>query len=230
MARLYSFKCNMAATAAPAVTDDVDLGYVVGSRWFDVTNDKEYVCLDNADGAAVWTETTQSGGAGDVSAAANLTDKALIVGSGGAKGVASLALGAANLKLFMNAAGTANEYANGMKIGLTSHDATVTGTQEITGIGFKPSYVDFLAVISTAGSVSVGFDNGTLAYTIGGTGEGGTAGDWTYDLDDSIYLVTGSNIRAYAHITTLGADGFTITWGKDGSPTGSIHLIYKAYR
>ncbi|MGD9156919.1 MAG: hypothetical protein PVG39_00805 [Desulfobacteraceae bacterium] len=46
------------ATAAPTVDDDTGEGYVVGSRWIDVTNDKEYVCLDNSSGAAVWIETT----------------------------------------------------------------------------------------------------------------------------------------------------------------------------
>ena len=52
-----------AQTTAPGVNDDVDLNYTVGSRWFDTTADKEYVCLNNSDGAAVWTETTASGGA-----------------------------------------------------------------------------------------------------------------------------------------------------------------------
>jgi len=51
------------ATSAPTVNNDIDEGYKVGSIWVDVTNDKAYVCLDNSDGAAVWTETTQ-GGAG----------------------------------------------------------------------------------------------------------------------------------------------------------------------
>ncbi|AWY09387.1 hypothetical protein vBRpoPV13_30 [Ruegeria phage vB_RpoP-V13] len=55
---------NYAATAAPAVTDDDGSGYAVGSRWIDVTNDKEYVCLDASTGAAVWTETTGAGGGG----------------------------------------------------------------------------------------------------------------------------------------------------------------------
>lgn len=52
------------ATAAPATTDDETEGYAVGSRWIDVTADKEYVCLDATEDAAVWTETTASGGGG----------------------------------------------------------------------------------------------------------------------------------------------------------------------
>jgi hypothetical protein len=33
----------------------------VASRWFDVVNDKEYVCLNATVGAAVWIETTGTG-------------------------------------------------------------------------------------------------------------------------------------------------------------------------
>jgi len=46
---------------APAVIDDSNDGYSVGSRWIDTTADKEYVCLDATVGAAVWTETTGGG-------------------------------------------------------------------------------------------------------------------------------------------------------------------------
>jgi hypothetical protein len=54
-------KDNMAATAAPAVTDDADLGYKVGSRWYDTTNDILYNCLDATDGAAVWQASPKVG-------------------------------------------------------------------------------------------------------------------------------------------------------------------------
>ena len=47
-------RSNLVATAAPTVNDDTDLGYRPGSRWFDLTNDKAYDCLDATDGAAVW--------------------------------------------------------------------------------------------------------------------------------------------------------------------------------
>jgi len=57
-----NLKVKLDATSAPTVNNDIDEGYTVGSRWIDVINDKEYVCLDNADGAAVWTETTGAAG------------------------------------------------------------------------------------------------------------------------------------------------------------------------
>jgi len=49
-----SVKNNISATAAPAVTNDVDEGYSPGSKWIDVTNDNAYICVDATDGAAVW--------------------------------------------------------------------------------------------------------------------------------------------------------------------------------
>ena len=69
---ITAVKNNMNASVAPAAaTDDVTLGYAVGSRWFDITADKEYVCLDNTDGAAVWIETT-GGGGGETNTASNV--------------------------------------------------------------------------------------------------------------------------------------------------------------
>lgn len=58
-------KYNLAATAAPAASDDSSAGYAVGSQWIDVSADAEYVCLDASVGAAVWIETTASGGGVD---------------------------------------------------------------------------------------------------------------------------------------------------------------------
>ncbi len=58
----YGLVNRLNATVAPGVTDDLDVGYSIGSLWIDVTADKAYVCLDNTDGAAVWTEITGGGG------------------------------------------------------------------------------------------------------------------------------------------------------------------------
>lgn len=48
-------------TVAPTVNDDVTGGYTVGSLWYDTAADRAYICLDPADGAAVWIEITQGG-------------------------------------------------------------------------------------------------------------------------------------------------------------------------
>jgi hypothetical protein len=52
-------KYNYAGTTAPTVTDDTNNNYAVGSRWYDTTNDKEYVCLDATSSNAVWKKTTK---------------------------------------------------------------------------------------------------------------------------------------------------------------------------
>ena len=60
--RVGHCKCNHAATSAPTVDDDLDLGYGVGSGWQDTTADKAYICLDPTADAAVWIEITQTSG------------------------------------------------------------------------------------------------------------------------------------------------------------------------
>ena len=54
--------CKYDATAAPGVGDDDGDGYAPGSIWVDRTGNKAYVCVDNAVGAAVWTEVGSAGG------------------------------------------------------------------------------------------------------------------------------------------------------------------------
>jgi hypothetical protein len=55
-------KNNLAATAAPAVTDDGAAGYAKGSDWTDITNKHTYRCVDNTNGAAVWVQLDGGGG------------------------------------------------------------------------------------------------------------------------------------------------------------------------
>ncbi|MFA6400865.1 MAG: hypothetical protein WCX31_04460 [Salinivirgaceae bacterium] len=48
---------NYVATTAPAATNDNTEGYVVGSRWIDVTNDNIYDCVDATTDAAIWVKS-----------------------------------------------------------------------------------------------------------------------------------------------------------------------------
>jgi hypothetical protein len=81
-ASTWSPRHNYAATAAPAVTDDLDLGYKVGSMWWDTTNDILYHCLDASDGAAVWQSVPRTGAwAGAVVAGTNVAAIGACTGS-----------------------------------------------------------------------------------------------------------------------------------------------------
>lgn len=64
-----NLKVKLDATIAPIDTNDSNEGYSVGSRWIDITNNKEYVCLDNTIGTAIWNETTIIGENNTVSSA-----------------------------------------------------------------------------------------------------------------------------------------------------------------
>lgn len=83
LSNITNIKNKLDATAPPGVTNDVDEGYTIGSNWYDITNDKAYVCLDNTDGAAVWKETTIATGGGTflslTDTPANYTDDSLKV-------------------------------------------------------------------------------------------------------------------------------------------------------
>jgi hypothetical protein len=77
-----AIKTNRAASAAPAVTDDSDDGYAVGSIWIDTTGGAAYICVDESVGAADWNQIDGAGGAGDVSGPGSSTDTAIAVWSG----------------------------------------------------------------------------------------------------------------------------------------------------
>ena len=49
-------KDNMAASAAPTTGDDTGDGYIIGSKWYDTTNNKIWQAIDVTAAAAVWKE------------------------------------------------------------------------------------------------------------------------------------------------------------------------------
>lgn len=59
----FVFKDNLGASNPPTVNDDNTEGYEVGSRWIDVSNQREYICLETSTGVAVWKVITGPTGA-----------------------------------------------------------------------------------------------------------------------------------------------------------------------
>ncbi len=143
-------------------------------------------------------------------------------------GLFSGGLGAANTKIFVNAAGTALGFASGLSIITFTRDMTATGgTVAYTGVGFKPALVIFLAAdnsTSLLGISSIGVDNGTLHKSI--TPYYGTAGVFLADPSDSISLSESGTQSQLAVISALGADGFSLTWTKNGSPSAGTATIF----
>ena len=112
----------------------------------------------------------------------------------------------------------------GVKVGMiTLTDAAAT--QAVTGVGFQPSVVIFLAGPATGmDDWSVGFDAGSSqAFSLFSlNGDCGSSSGYSINhyIDSTHYLS--------AKITTLGADGFTLTKYR-GASGGSGHSLLVGY-
>lgn len=112
-----------------------------------------------------------------------------------------------------------------VKVDTTTYNvATASGTQAITGIGFKPKSVHISAVIHGSDVFSDGFSDANIHRCVYRT----LGAMYANNTATAIYI-DGSNY-ATGIVTSLDSDGFTITWTKTGSPTGTAALSYICYR
>jgi hypothetical protein len=67
---------NWSASIMPTGLNDSSQGYIVGSKWFDTTNNRVYICQSNTLGSAVWLElvSQNSGGSQTILTAITTTD------------------------------------------------------------------------------------------------------------------------------------------------------------
>jgi len=144
--------------------------------------------------------------------------------------LADLAKGNANLKMYMNAGATAPEWAQGLKIGTFTRDlAAASGDVGYTGVGFKPAIVIFLASeASVVGATSWGFSNGTVHYYM--QADFTVAGAFAISAAFCIFIQEDATNFQRAFIKSMDADGFTLTWEKGATPTGTISVVYLAIR
>jgi microcystin-dependent protein len=136
--------------------------------------------------------------------------------------VDTITKGAADLKFFMNSAGSAAEWAKGIKI-CSSTFSTTTGTGDVsyTGAGFKPSLVRVICNIDSTSKQCVGYYDGT-------TNRGLTD---NMNVSADTYVANTSSLGILFHDSTnyhlvagksLDSDGCTLTWTKVNSPTGGL--------
>lgn len=116
-------------------------------------------------------------------------------------------------------------------IGSFTRDISLaTGTQAITGAGFKPRAVIFLAgSVGGSSDNSAGIDDGTNHSALVNL-NALAAGTFHISAVLSIRFVqSGSDIYG-GIIQSLDTDGFTISWTKTGSPTGTRTILFLAFR
>jgi hypothetical protein len=132
-------------------------------------------------------------------------------------------LSAADLATILNSVGGVLK---SKVIGTTRDLTTASGNQAITGVGFQPTCVIMLAMLSSS-YASVGFaDSGKVARCVN-TAAAGSGWDWSTSL--GLIFSSSGNYQRGA-VNSYDSDGFTIAWTKTGSPTGTAQLFFLCLR
>ena len=118
---------------------------------------------------------------------------------------------------------------NQFKVGSFTRDTSLaSGDQAVTGVGFQPKGILFFMGQSGAASneASWGFTDASGGSSVLRDGTGIFKSDSSPIFDRQ----SGSGTQYTGVLDSFDADGFTITWTKAGSPTGTINIKYLAMR
>lgn len=120
-------------------------------------------------------------------------------------------------------------YANSrFKAGVITRDLTLaTGDVSYTGVGFTPKAIIFFAAFAAVDWASWGFSDGSSHISVDREADAKF-----YPNTPNFAFTVGSGAGAYqkAIVKTFDADGFTLTWTKVNSPTGTGTVMYLALR
>lgn len=108
----------------------------------------------------------------------------------------------------------------------TKNLTEASGTQQVT-VGFQPKAVIFFGSIDNAAKgLSIGIDNtnNTVKAQVGGS----VWGQYTSNI--SIYVAGAVDGDQFAKITATDSTSFTLSWTKEGSPTGTAVIHWMAFR
>jgi len=138
--------------------------------------------------------------------------------------LARLAKGTANLKMFMNAAGTAPEWAGGLKVLTWTRDLSLTnGNISYTGVGFKPSSMLLIAAPPSSGidGGSWGLHGGSTRNGISRYSDGKFYATFQTFGNSTVACVVSAGNYVDADFVSYDEDGLTLSYTKTGSPTGT---------
>jgi hypothetical protein len=136
-----------------------------------------------------------------------------------------VASGAAAYELFTPTASSLSVFVGAF----TRDQSTASGTQSVTGIGFQPKAIIFLAAQNAvAGEMSFGFGDASNDKVVADNNNA-TAATWV--LDNAVIQVKESGADTNTGtLDSLDADGFTIAWVKTSTPTGTTTIQFLAIK
>jgi len=118
-----------------------------------------------------------------------------------------------------------------IKIGSFTRDMTLANAPvAYTGIGFKPRLVIFIGGFTGGGNTAfVGATDGVSNVVIYNN-HLNSADSWVMSVDGNTYIIQAAGAAQTSVISSLDTDGFTLSWTKIGSPTGTATVGYVAIR
>jgi len=118
-----------------------------------------------------------------------------------------------------------------VKVGAFTRDVSLaSGTQAVTGVGFPPKAVMFIGAVGNTGGASWGYTDGSTHRSLGDR-HNSVADTWQVVTTGMIYFDQGGGPAATytGTISSFDNDGFTISWTKAQSPTGTADIYYLAF-
>jgi len=103
------------------------------------------------------------------------------------------------------------------------------GTQAITSVGFRPTWVLFTANIALDPAASWGYGNDTTSHGLSHN-HNEVVNEFETRANEVIAQRTGFSIANNGSLLSLDVDGFTINWVKQGAPTGTSVIRFIAIR
>jgi len=117
-------------------------------------------------------------------------------------------------------------------VGTLSRDMTAaSGNVAYTGIGFRPSYILFLAGVTATAAISIGFDDNINTERHLANLHEQTPDTWQVGGSSCINVRTASSAVQIAVISSFDSDGFTLTWTKFNSPpAGTLTAQFTVFK
>lgn len=114
-------------------------------------------------------------------------------------------------------------------IGSFTRDLSISGNQSITGVGFKPLYVDCIGYVPETETGSWGSFLSAIKKAFSQT-QAGILREPGSGVYGAVFQTGATPDSAEMTYVSMDADGFTVNWVKNNSPSGTATIIYRAFR